>query len=167
VLNERYDFSGEARTGGTSPPRVVAPKQAKPVTMPAQHRVRLNQQQGITPAFRDGCQPYHPYSVSGGEYGPLDLSPYDDQLLTQQRILQNQVALRAEEVLRDAARKHGGWTNPFLEDSFGCAPDSRDPGGKIAKRTAPWSESWARSSGMNTTGVAPEIPQQLRGGGVG
>ena len=61
--------------------------------VPAQQRVRLHDEQRGAPAADQARQEDEAEAVGGGEHGPLDLAAEDHELLAQEGVLGDQLAL--------------------------------------------------------------------------
>ena len=82
--------------------RFVAPGQPEEVAMPAQHSIGLDDQNRIPPEIVQPSQRDQHQSITPMDMRLPDASLQDDQLLSEQRILGNQIQLAEHDIDEDA-----------------------------------------------------------------
>lgn len=92
--------------------------------MPAQERVGLDNQQGVTPALKAASECHEQAAIPSDQLGLLGLTVENDELLTQDRVLGDQVAATTNKITHHAAGEGfsrglcpclGGAFNPINE----------------------------------------------------
>jgi len=77
----------------------VFPEEIKACAMPAQEGLRLEENERIVPILQTTRQDQEPEAVGGGEMRKFGLTLQNDQLVTQERILQHKLGFGRREVL--------------------------------------------------------------------
>lgn len=86
-------------------PRFASPIQAEQVSGPAQEGITLDDMQRVLPVPSDAARQNDMNPVAIRQFRPLDLPSEDDQLLTQHRVLSDQVPTAARHVRQRASRE--------------------------------------------------------------
>ena len=87
---------------------LAAPDQTEQLTMPAQQGVRLNDEKGLLPEGRRPGQEQEPESIPIAESGVFDLALKDDQLLSQEGVLGDELGLAADRILGGSCKQRDG-----------------------------------------------------------
>ena len=91
----------------------VLPEESKPLTMPAQKRLWLDNEQGLFPGPNRPCQKHQEHPVRFGTCRSFHLSPEDDQRLSQEGVFCNECGLASGKVCQRPQEKRGvGWFCP-------------------------------------------------------
>ena len=106
-LDHANRFGGD--TGSWwSVPRLLPPKAAKARSVPAKDRFRFHEQECIPPSGQDPRKSRDQRALAGEQSGPLRASRRHDELLTQQGVLGDELASRADYVSEQPANHGSG-----------------------------------------------------------
>src|ERR1035437_8476428 len=76
----------------------TVPEEAKPLPMPTEERVRLDDEEGLSPGTYFPGQQHEEHSVGAGQPWLLDAPTQDDELLPEKGVLGNQLRFGPREV---------------------------------------------------------------------
>ncbi len=112
--------------------------------MPAQQRVRLDDQDGLLPRPHAAGQQDQEGAISIGQVRPFDLSVKDNELLTEQGVFRDELRLRADKIVQTPAYKRGGrWLRPegelFPEQVHASGDHLPDPIHQVREHRQPLS----------------------------
>jgi len=94
---DRLGREGRAMRRGRSP-GFPPPVPAKQLAVPAQERVGLDDQYGLTPSADTAGQEHQQCSVDGAEAGPLDAAAQDGELVPKEGVLGHERRLTPRQV---------------------------------------------------------------------
>jgi hypothetical protein len=87
LANQSPRFLGDRRSSRLSVADLPGPKQPEALTVPADHGLRLNDDEGRAPAGPELGQPCPEESISGGQLRSLDRTLQDPELVVQSKDL--------------------------------------------------------------------------------
>ena len=85
-LDKRDDLRRESRRL-TTEPGLSSPDNLEEISMPAQHRLRLDDEHGAAPCAGEGGDGEQDEAIEARQLGSLDSATQHDDLLAEQRIL--------------------------------------------------------------------------------
>ena len=115
--------------------RPPTPEKPKSLAVPTKHRVWLHEQQRVPSLRHKARKQDNEATLMGLEYGTFDLSRCDDELLTKQGVLQQQLGPRASDVgnktgehWKGTCRFSNGRSNPIEYSTSYRSKTSNDAG---------------------------------------
>ncbi len=92
MLNQRDEFWRKTRTtrAGTT---LEPPEELEPRTMPAEERLRLENEEGLLPGWEAAGEEQEGEAVPAGQARFVDLASKDDELLAEESVLEQEFGL--------------------------------------------------------------------------
>jgi hypothetical protein len=98
AANEVDDLGGEALCARRLPPRAPLPEEPKALSVPAKKRVGLDEHRCVPPAREHRGEGHQERSVRGAKLGLLDSSGGNQELLAEERVLDEEFSAGAQEI---------------------------------------------------------------------
>jgi hypothetical protein len=104
------------------------PEKPESLSVPSQHRLGLDQQQGLAPPTMEAREQHEQASLVDAKGRAFDAARGDDELLPEKRVRGDELGTRAGQIGDEAARDAGGPARVAEPPHrLGCEPGDRCP----------------------------------------